>query len=179
MRRCETSFTSGERACPTAIPVSTRVAMGRLRLGDDHLGELPAHEHPARVVLGDVLGHHVGLAQRSYLSITLPRVRTRIPSLIGSTKLNSILACSPACTRYLLCRRCSAWLAIRVGGATPSASQGCSSSTAKPCASISSGRTRWSSETNSSPTCNVSRVSFLNSVSRGSAMPDLPRRNCA
>src|SRR5882672_10142736 len=62
MRRCETSFTSGERACPTAIPVSTRVAMGRLRLGDDHLGELPADQHPARVVLGDILGHHVGLA---------------------------------------------------------------------------------------------------------------------
>src|SRR5262245_64049131 len=36
---------------------------------------------------------------------------------------------------------------------------------------MSSGMTRWSSETNSSPTCTVWRVSFLNSVNRGSAMP--------
>src|SRR5262245_27070602 len=62
MRRCATSFTSGVSARPTAISFSTCVAMGRLRLGDDHLRELPAHEHPARVVLGNVLGHHVGLA---------------------------------------------------------------------------------------------------------------------
>src|SRR5438034_478774 len=36
--------------------------MARLRLGDDHLGELPAHEHATALVLGDVLRHHVGLA---------------------------------------------------------------------------------------------------------------------
>src|SRR5215470_5775061 len=35
---------------------------------------------------------------------------------------------------------------------------------------MSSGRTRWSSEMNSSPTCKVSSVSFLNSVSRGATM---------
>src|SRR5437899_928267 len=36
--------------------------MARLRLGDDHLGELPTHEHATALVLGDVLRHHVGLA---------------------------------------------------------------------------------------------------------------------
>src|SRR5206468_2415598 len=40
--------------------------------------------------------------------MTLPRVRTRMPSRMGSTKLNSILACNPACTTYRLCRRCRA-----------------------------------------------------------------------
>ncbi len=56
--------------------------------------------------------------RRSYLSITRPRERTRMPGRIGSRKLNSILACSPACTMYLLWRRCRAWLAISVGWAT-------------------------------------------------------------
>src|SRR6266478_6052364 len=62
MRRCETSFTRAGRTCPVSTAVSTRVAMGCLRLDDDHLGELPANEHAARVVLGDVLRRHVGLA---------------------------------------------------------------------------------------------------------------------
>src|SRR5580765_4610633 len=62
IRRWETSFAREGRTCPTAVSVSTRVAMGRLRLGDDHLGELPAHEHAAGLVLSDVLGHHVGFA---------------------------------------------------------------------------------------------------------------------
>src|SRR5258705_7428144 len=62
IRRWETSFAREGRTCPTVVSVSTRVAMRRLRLGDDHLCELPAHEHAAGLVLGDVLGHHVGLA---------------------------------------------------------------------------------------------------------------------
>src|SRR5262249_26342000 len=38
------------------------------------------------------------LPRRTYLSITRPRDRTRIPTRIGSTNSNCILACRPACT---------------------------------------------------------------------------------
>jgi len=49
--------------------------------------------------------------------MTVPRERARTPGRIGSRNSNSILACNPARTMYLLCRSASAWLARMVGWA--------------------------------------------------------------
>src|SRR5215831_11467212 len=62
IRRWEISLTSEGSVWPTVMASSTRVAMGHLRLGNDHLGELAADEHAPHLVLGDVLGHHERLA---------------------------------------------------------------------------------------------------------------------
>src|SRR5438128_11474843 len=59
MCRCVSSFSSDGSAWPTAS--ACVMAIGGSG-GDEHLGELPADERRARLVLGDVLGDHVLLA---------------------------------------------------------------------------------------------------------------------
>src|SRR4029453_12814990 len=54
--RCDISFTSDGSSCPTASASATGMASA---LRDQHVGELPAHERRALLVLGDELGDHV------------------------------------------------------------------------------------------------------------------------